>query len=62
MRFGAGNPGRLGERRGRLDTWYQTMRNAGAFDDDVVTGAVDAILFERARALLLDGAAAGDSL
>jgi hypothetical protein len=31
---------------------YQTMRDAGALDDDVVTGAADAILFERARALL----------
>jgi hypothetical protein len=32
---------------------YQTMRDAGALDDDVITGASDAILFERARALLL---------
>jgi hypothetical protein len=31
---------------------YETMRNAGAFDEDAVTGAADAILFERARALL----------
>ena len=28
---------------------YQTMRDAGAFDDDVVSGAADAVLFERAR-------------
>jgi hypothetical protein len=35
---------------------YELMRNAGMFDDDVVTGAADAILFERARALLLGGA------
>jgi hypothetical protein len=32
---------------------YETMRDAGAFDEDAVTGATDAILFERARALLL---------
>src|SRR5262245_11348586 len=31
---------------------YQTMRGAGAFDDDV-GGAADAILFEHARMLLL---------
>ena len=31
------------------------MRDAGAFDDDVVGGAADAILFERARMLLLGG-------
>ena len=36
---------------------YETMRDAGAFDEDAVTGATDAILFERARALLLGGAA-----
>jgi hypothetical protein len=36
---------------------YQTMRDAGAFDDDVISGAADAILFERARMLLLGGAA-----
>jgi len=41
---------------------YQTMRDAGAFDDDVVRGATDAILFERARLLLLGGAAPGESL
>ena len=29
------------------------MRDAGMFDDDVVRGATDAILFERARVLLL---------
>ena len=39
---------------------YQTMRDAGAFDDDVVSGAADAILFERARMLLLGGAASGE--
>lgn len=32
---------------------YQTMRDAGALDDDVVRGAADAVLFERARILLL---------
>ena len=31
------------------------MRDAGAFADDVVGGATDAILFERARVLLLGG-------
>ena len=41
---------------------YQTMRDAGAFDDDVVSGAADAILFERARVLLLGGAAPGEPL
>jgi hypothetical protein len=35
---------------------YQTMRDAGALDDDVVRGAVDAVLFERARVLLLGDA------
>lgn len=44
------------------DEQYQTMRDAGAFDDDAVTGAADAILFERARALLLGGAASGEPL
>jgi hypothetical protein len=39
---------------------YETMRDAGAFDEDAVTGATDAILFERARALLLGGAALDD--
>lgn len=39
---------------------YETMRDAGAFDEDVVTGATDAILFERARALLLGGAVLDD--
>jgi hypothetical protein len=34
---------------------YQTMRDAGALDDDVVRGATDAVLFERARILLLGG-------
>lgn len=32
---------------------YQTMREARVFDDDVVSGATDAILFERARVLLI---------
>ena len=41
---------------------YQTMRDAGMFDDDVVGGAADAILFERARLLLLGGAEPGESL
>ena len=35
---------------------YQTMRDAGALDDDVIRGANDAVLFERARVLLLAGA------
>jgi hypothetical protein len=39
---------------------YETMRDAGAFDEDVVTGAADALLFERARALLLGGATSDD--
>jgi hypothetical protein len=39
---------------------YETMRDAGAFDEDVVTGATDAILSERARALLLGGATSDD--
>jgi hypothetical protein len=37
------------------DEQYQTMRDAGALDNDVVRGAVDAVLFERARVLLLGG-------
>jgi hypothetical protein len=41
---------------------YLTMRDAGAFGDDAVKGAADAILFERARALLIGGAASGRSL
>jgi hypothetical protein len=41
---------------------YQTMRDAGAFDEDVISGAADAILFERARMLLLGGAASGKPL
>lgn len=40
------------------DGGYELMRAAGMFDDDVISGAADAILFERARALLL-GAARG---
>jgi hypothetical protein len=44
------------------DEQYQTMRDAGALDDDAVTGAADAILFERARALLLGGAASDELL
>ena len=39
---------------------YETMRDAGAFDEDAVTGATDALLFERARALLLGGATSDD--
>jgi hypothetical protein len=42
------------------DEQYETMRDAGAFHENVVTGAADAILFERARALLLGGAALDD--
>ena len=41
---------------------YETMRDAGALDDDVVSGAADAVLFERARVLLLDGAVPGEAL
>jgi hypothetical protein len=41
---------------------YQTMLDAGAFDDDVVSGAADTILFERARALLLGSGTPGESL
>ncbi len=37
------------------------MRDAGAFGEDVLTGASDAILFERARELLLGDAVPGDS-
>ena len=33
------------------DEQYLTMRNAGALGDDVVNGAAEAILFERARVL-----------
>ena len=35
------------------DEEYETMRDAGMFDDDVISGAADAILFERARVLVL---------
>jgi len=35
------------------DEEYETMRDAGMFDDDVINGAADAILFERARVLVL---------
>jgi hypothetical protein len=38
---------------------YETMRDAGAFDEDVVTGD-RTLLFERARALLLGGASSDD--
>jgi hypothetical protein len=41
---------------------YQTLRDAGAFGDSAVTGAADAVLFERARELLLGGAAPGERL
>jgi len=44
------------------DEQYLTMRDAGAFGDDAVSGAADAILFERARVLLTGGPAAGGSL
>lgn len=40
---------------------YQTMRDAGALGKDVVAGAADAILFERARELLLGDTVPGDS-
>ena len=36
---------------------YETIREAGALGEAAVTGATDALLFERARALLLGGAA-----
>jgi hypothetical protein len=35
------------------DGEYEFMREAGMFVDDVISGAADAILFKRARALLL---------
>jgi hypothetical protein len=38
------------------------MRDAGGFGDDVVNGAADAILFERARELLIGGATSGAPL
>jgi hypothetical protein len=44
------------------DEQYLTMRDAGAFGDDVISGAVDAILFERARVLLIGSAASGGSV
>jgi len=44
------------------DEQYLTMRDAGAFGDDAVSGAVDAILFERARVLLIGSAAPGAPL
>lgn len=44
------------------DEQHVTMRNAGAFGDDVVSGAGDAILFERARVLSMGRAAPGGSL
>jgi hypothetical protein len=44
------------------DEQYLTMRDAGAFGDDVVSGAADAILFERARVLLIGRAAPDGSL
>ena len=39
---------------------YKTMRDAGALGEDVVRGATDALLFERACALLLGGATSDD--
>jgi len=44
------------------DEQYLTMRDAAAFGDDVVSGAADAILFERARGLLIGNAASRGSL
>ena len=41
---------------------HQTMRDAGMFGDDVVSGAADAILFERARWLLLGSASPDEPL
>jgi hypothetical protein len=41
---------------------YQMMRDAGAFGDGAVSGAADALLFERARVLLLSGGASGERL
>jgi hypothetical protein len=38
------------------------MRDTGAFGDNVVSGAADAILFERARVLSIGSAAPGESL
>ncbi|MFN2445590.1 MAG: hypothetical protein ABR606_08420 [Vicinamibacterales bacterium] len=35
------------------DEQYGTMRGAGMFDDDIISAVSDAILFERARALLI---------
>ena len=34
------------------------MRDAGAFDVDLIRGAADAVLFERARVLILGDATA----
>ena len=44
------------------DEQYLTMRDAGAFGDDAVGGAADAILFERARVLLIGRPARGGPL
>jgi len=44
------------------DEQYLTMRDAGAFGDDVVSGAADAILLERAPVLLIGRAAPGVSV
>ena len=52
--------GTIGEHGKRPEEQYETMRDAGAFDEDAVIGATDVILFERARALLLGGAALDD--
>lgn len=43
-----GDPGHV-----LADDKYEVMRNAGAFDDDVVRGAEDVILVGRIRELLL---------
>lgn len=40
---------------------YRTIRDAGAFDEDILTGAADAILFERAREVLLSGPTPADT-
>lgn len=44
------------------DEHYLTMRDAGAFGDDVVSGAADAIRFERARLLVIGSAAPDESV
>jgi len=41
---------------------YRMMRDAGAFDGDAVSEAAEAILFERARVLLLGRRTSGERL